>query len=113
LWQEEEPQQEQAQEEHGAVFYVDGHRKAVYSDVLVPRGPVGKLGRKILGCRELVVLHDNEGHPFLATTHRVLGVVGILRAKAVRKFFSSITHSGISELSIGPIMTTARHWWAK
>jgi hypothetical protein len=33
-----------------STFYVDGHRKAVYSDVLVPRGPVGKLGGKILGC---------------------------------------------------------------
>jgi hypothetical protein len=45
-------------------------RLAVYSDVLVPRGPVGKLGGKILGCRELVVLHDDEGHPRLSTTHR-------------------------------------------
>ena len=31
---------------------------------------MGKLGGKILGCRELVVLHDDEGHPLLATTHR-------------------------------------------
>jgi hypothetical protein len=31
---------------------------------------VGKLGGKILGCRELVVLHDAQGHPLLATTHR-------------------------------------------
>ena len=53
-----------------AFFYIDGHRKAVYSDVLVPRGPVGKLGGKILGCRELVVLHDAWGHPLLASTHR-------------------------------------------
>jgi hypothetical protein len=53
-----------------AFFYVDGHRKAVYSDVLVPRGSVGKLGGKILGCRELVVLHDAQGHPLLVTTHR-------------------------------------------
>src|SRR5260221_6147670 len=45
-------------------------RLAVYSDVLVPRGPVGKLGGKILGCRELVVLHDQQGHPRLSTTHR-------------------------------------------
>src|SRR5215472_17123385 len=37
---------------------------------LSPRGPVGKLGGKILGCRELVVLHDQEGHPLLVTTHR-------------------------------------------
>ena len=53
-----------------AVFYVDGHRKAVYSDVLVPRGPIGKLAGKILGCRELVILHDAQAHPRLATTHR-------------------------------------------
>ncbi len=70
LWHDGQPQQEQEREEQRAVFYVDGHRKAVYSDVLVPRGPVGKLGGKILGCRELVVLHDDEGHPLLATTHR-------------------------------------------
>ena len=68
LWQPEQP--EVLQPDLPAVFYVDGHRKAVYSDVLVPRGPVGKLGGKILGCRELVVLHDAQGHPLLATTHR-------------------------------------------
>jgi len=68
LWQTEHPSSDQP--EAPAVFYVDGHRKAVYSDVLVPRGPVGKLGGKILGCRELVVLHDAQGHPLLATTHR-------------------------------------------
>jgi hypothetical protein len=70
LWHDKPSQQEQAQKEQQTVFYVDGHRKAVYSDVLVPRGPVGKLGGKILGCRELVVLHDQQGHPLLATTHR-------------------------------------------
>lgn len=68
LWQTEPPSSDQPTT--SAVFYVDGHRKAVYSDVLVPRGPVGKLGGKILGCRELVVLHDAQGHPLLATTHR-------------------------------------------
>jgi hypothetical protein len=68
LWQPEPPKA--LQPAPPAVFYVDGHRKAVYSDVLVPRGPVGKLGGKILGCRELVVLHDAQGHPLLATTHR-------------------------------------------
>jgi hypothetical protein len=31
---------------------------------------VGRLGGKILGCRELLVLHDQEGHPSLSTTHR-------------------------------------------
>jgi hypothetical protein len=68
LWQTEKPSSDQPTTP--AFFYVDGHRKAVYSDVLVPRGPVGKLGGKILGCRELVVLHDAQGHPLLATTHR-------------------------------------------
>ncbi len=56
LWQPESP--EALQPAPPAVFYVDGLSLAVYSDVLVPRGPVGKLGGKILGCRELVVLHD-------------------------------------------------------
>ena len=70
LWHDQPSEAEPEQETPEAVFYVDGHRKAVYSDVLVPRGPVGKLGGKILGCRELVVLHDQEGHPLLATTHR-------------------------------------------
>ena len=49
--------------------YVDGHRKPVYSDVLIPRGLIGRLGA-ILGCRALVLLHDEQGHPLLATTHR-------------------------------------------
>src|SRR5229473_2260748 len=68
LWQAEQALSEQVKAP--AVFYVDGLSLAVYSDVLVPRGPVGKLGGKILGCRELVVLHDACGHPLLATTHR-------------------------------------------
>jgi hypothetical protein len=51
------------------VYYIDGHRKAVYSDSLIPRGLVGRLG-KVLGCRALVVTHDQEGHPLLVTTHR-------------------------------------------
>jgi hypothetical protein len=51
------------------VFYIDGHRKAVYTDHLIPRGLVGQLG-KVLGCHALVVLHDQEGHPLLVTTFR-------------------------------------------
>ncbi len=50
-------------------FYVDGHRKPVYTDVLIPRGLVGRLS-VVLGCRALVLLHDDQGHPLLATTHR-------------------------------------------
>jgi len=51
LWHEQHLQEEQGQEKQKAVFSIDGHRKAVSSDVLVPRGPVGNLGGKILGCR--------------------------------------------------------------
>ncbi len=60
-----------SQEAHDPVpiFYIDGHRKAVYADHLIPRGLVGRL-EKVLGCRALVVLHDQEGHLLLVTTYR-------------------------------------------
>jgi len=51
------------------LYYIDGHRKPVYADALIPRGLIGNSG-KILGCRALVLLHDERGHPRLATTHR-------------------------------------------
>jgi hypothetical protein len=51
------------------LYYVDGHRKPVYADALIPRGLIGNSG-KILGCRAQVLLHDEQGHPRLATTHR-------------------------------------------
>ncbi len=41
----------------------------MYTDALIPRGLVGRLS-KILGYRALVLLHDEHGHPLLATTHR-------------------------------------------
>jgi len=44
-------------------------RLAVYADHLIPRGLVGRLG-KVLGCRALVVLRDQESHPLLVTTDR-------------------------------------------
>ncbi|MDP9351787.1 MAG: hypothetical protein M3P51_09655 [Chloroflexota bacterium] len=50
-------------------YYVDGHRKAVHSDKLIPRGLVSRYG-KVLGCRALMLLHDEQGHPLLATTSR-------------------------------------------
>ena len=46
-----------------------GRRLPVYADGLIPRGLIGRTG-KILGCRALVLLHDDQGHPRLATTHR-------------------------------------------
>ncbi len=50
-------------------YYVDGHRKAVHSDKLIPRGLVSHYG-KVLGCRTLMLLHDERGHPLLGTTYR-------------------------------------------
>ena len=50
-------------------FYIDGHRKAVFSDRLIPRGLVARRGA-VLGCRALTLLHDADGHPLLATTDR-------------------------------------------
>lgn len=63
LWQEAKEQ------EAACRIYIDGHRKPVYADKLIPRGLIGCSG-KILGCRALVLLHDEQGHPRLATTHR-------------------------------------------
>jgi hypothetical protein len=59
----------QERETPRAVFYIDGHRKPVYADALIPRGLIGRTG-KVLGCRALVVLHDQESHPLLVTTYR-------------------------------------------
>jgi len=52
-----------------AYYYIDGHRKPVFSDRRIPRGLIGRTGA-IEGCRALVLLHDAQGHPLLATTHR-------------------------------------------
>lgn len=44
--------------------YVDGHRKPVYSDVLLPRGLIGRLG-VVLGCRALLIACQQVQHcPF-------------------------------------------------
>ncbi len=45
-------------------YYIDSHRKAVHSDRLIPRGLVARYG-KVLGCRALMLLHDEHGHPLL------------------------------------------------
>jgi len=58
-----------AGEETAPCLYIDGHRKPVYADCLIPRGLIGRTG-KILGGRALVLLHDEHGHPRLATTSR-------------------------------------------
>jgi len=50
-------------------YYIDTHRKPVYSDQQLPRGLIGRSG-KILGCRAIGLLHDEQGHPLLALTDR-------------------------------------------
>lgn len=66
LWH---PETEDPETPQSFTCYIDGHRKPVYSEMLIPRGLIGRLG-VILGCRALVLLHDDQGHPLLATTHR-------------------------------------------
>lgn len=66
LWH---PEAENPEKPQSLTCYIDGHRKPVYSEMLIPRGLVGRLG-VILGCRALVLLHDDQGHPLLVTTHR-------------------------------------------
>ncbi len=60
---------ERTEQPHTLTCYVDGHRKPVYSDVLLPRGLIGRLG-VVLSCRALLLLHDEHGHPLFVTTHR-------------------------------------------
>jgi hypothetical protein len=50
-------------------FYVDGLSLPVYTEKLIPRGLIGRTG-KILGCRALVLLHDEQGHPLQVSTNR-------------------------------------------
>jgi hypothetical protein len=66
LWEEG---LQDAGEEAAPCLYIDGHRKPVYADSLIPRGLIGRTG-KILGGRALVLVHDEHGHPHLATTSR-------------------------------------------
>ena len=54
---------------HQRGYYIDMHRKPVYSDRHLPRGLIGRSG-KILGCRAIGLLHDEQGHPLLALTDR-------------------------------------------
>jgi hypothetical protein len=61
---------QEASKEPVPSFYIDGHRKPVYTDCLIPRGLIGGTS-KILGGRALTLLHDEQGHPRLATTSLV------------------------------------------
>jgi hypothetical protein len=66
LW---EAEHQDVGQEAPPCLYIDGHRKPVYTDGLIPRGLIGRSG-KILGGRALVLVHDEQGHPRLATTSR-------------------------------------------
>lgn len=66
LWQ---ASGEVSEQPRSLTCYIDGHRKPVYTDTLIPRGLVGRLSA-VLGCRALVLLHDEQGHPLLAVTYR-------------------------------------------
>src|SRR5712692_8328975 len=66
LWEEG---LQDAGEEAAPCLYIDGHRKPVYADSLIPRGLIGRTG-KILGGRALALLHDEHGHPRRASTSR-------------------------------------------
>ncbi len=61
--------EESLQQEVAPCLYIDGHRKPVYADSLIPRGLIGRTG-KILGGRALALLHDEQGHPRLAHAMR-------------------------------------------
>ncbi len=62
----------QGRENPVPVFYVDGHRKPVYADALIPRGLIGRTG-KVPGMsrsgrvarsgRSSVVGHHRSGRP--------------------------------------------------
>src|SRR5438552_10403359 len=69
LWHPPQALAEDTAQPHTLTCYVDGHRKPVYSDVLLPRGLIGRLG-VVLGCRALLLLHDEHGHPLGVPTHR-------------------------------------------
>ena len=51
------------------IYYIDGHHKPVHSRLRLPRGLIGRTG-KILGCRALTLLHDEQGHPLMVMTGR-------------------------------------------
>ena len=82
LWHPPHIPAEEAAQPHALTCSIDGHRKPVYGDVLLPRGLIGRLG-VVLGCRALLLLHDEQGHPLFVTTlsfdqHLTVGVPAFL-----------------------------------
>jgi hypothetical protein len=88
-----------------AYYYIDGHRKPVYTDERIPRGLIGRTGA-IEGCRALVLLHDAQGHPLLATTHRgdqhlTIGLPQILARYAQATGGHTINHVVVDREGMG------------
>ena len=88
-----------------AYYYIDGHRKPVFSDARIPRGLIGRTGA-ITGCRALVLLHDAHGHPLLVTTHRgdqhlTIGLPQILARYAAATGGVPLTHIVVDREGMG------------
>ncbi len=79
--------------------YIDGHRKPVYTNVLIPRGLVGRLST-ILGCRALVLLHDAQGHPMLVTTYRGDQHLTIGLPRIITRYEDIVEHAQVSRLIV-------------
>jgi len=96
LWQSET----EASAGKQALFYIDGHRKPVYTDTLIPRGLVGRLST-ILGSRALVLLYDAHGHPLLATTHRGDQHLTIGLPAIVKRYEQETSTNTIQQIIVG------------
>ena len=71
----------------------------MYSDTLIPRGLVGRLG-SILGCRALVLLHDDQGHPLLATTHRGDQHLTVGLPSIIARYEQQETHAQVKRIIV-------------
>ncbi len=80
-------------------YYIDGHRKPVYTDDRIPRGLIGRTGA-ILGCRALVLLHDDRGHPLILTTHRGDQHLTIGLPHIIARYAQATTQPSISRVVV-------------
>lgn len=78
-------------------YYIDLHRKPVYSDQVLPRGLIGRSG-KILGSRTIGLLHDNQGHPLLALIERGDRHLTQQLPQLVRTYQHSLGHQPIRQI---------------
>jgi len=95
------------------ICYIDGHRKPVYTDACIPRGLVGRLGA-ILSCRALVLLHDEQGHPLFATTHRgdqhlMVGLLSIIARYEQQKTLARVERIIVDREGMGTEFLAGLH----